>query len=270
MTTQHQLQPLPLESRGGRRRCAQAASAAGDWKLRGVGATLPGKPRCADLAADVFVGCVEGHRSTASGKNLDRNRRNLSSGSTCYNPLWMSPVGCGVGSALSRICCCSSFPRLTGVISWYSLPQAHPACFADAQQLTGTERRRLKGEPGCDWPRKTSVMSVNRLMETESPESNTYMHLKLYLAFSFLCEPSLNRKTYKQLQRGGGQAFARSRFLQLLVPLSLGAIISLSLKKNELLLLISALSTSLARAVHSSATVLPPPLVTGCAAAAED
>lgn len=103
------------------------------------------------------------------------------------------------------------------------------------------------------------------------------MRLKLYLAFSFLGEPSLNRKAYKQRQRGGGQAFARSRFFQVLVSLSLGdIIISLSLKKQtkkqkpELFLLISALSTSLARAVHSTATVLPPPLVTGCAAAAED
>lgn len=80
MTTQHQLQPLPQESRGGRRRCARAASAAGDRKLGGVGATLPGRTRCADLAAaDAFVGRDEGHRSTASDKNLDRNRRTLSS-----------------------------------------------------------------------------------------------------------------------------------------------------------------------------------------------
>lgn len=97
------------------------------------------------------------------------------------------------------------------------------------------------------------------------------MRLKLFLAFSFLGELSLNRKAYKQRQRGGGQAFARSRFFRVLVSLSLGdIIISLKKKPPELFLLISAFSTSLARAVHSSATVLPPPLVTGCAAAAED
>lgn len=132
----------------------------------------------------------------------------------------MSPVGCGVGSGLSRICCCSSFPRLTGVIWCYSPPQAHPACFADAQQLTGTERRRLKGEPGCDWPRETGVMSVSRLMETESVFRIEYLDaFTLYLAFSSLGEPSLNRKGCEQRQRGGGQAFARSRFFQVLLSL---------------------------------------------------
>lgn len=88
----------------------------------------------------------------------------------------MSPVGRGVGSGLSRICCCSSFPRSAGVISCYSPPQAHPACFADAQQLTGTERRRLKGEPGCDWPQETGVMSASRLVETESVSRIKYLY----------------------------------------------------------------------------------------------
>lgn len=80
MATQHQLEPLPPGSRGGRRRCAPAASAAGDRKLRGAGATLPGGTRSADrAAAGAFVGRAEGHRSTASGENLDRNRRTPSS-----------------------------------------------------------------------------------------------------------------------------------------------------------------------------------------------
>lgn len=62
------------------------------------------------------------------------------------------------------------------------------------------------------------------------------MRLKLYLAFSFLGEPSLNRKAYKQKQRGGGQAFAGSRFFQVLVSLSLGDII-ISLKKPRAFLM---------------------------------
>lgn len=116
----------------------------------------------------------------------------------------MSPVGRGVGSGLSRICCCSSFPR---VISCYSPPQAHPACFADAQQLTGTERRRLKGEPGCDWPQETGVMSVSRLMETESVTRIKYLYA-LKSIFSFFVSRRAQFKPKRQRaeteRRGSG------------------------------------------------------------------
>lgn len=160
MATRHQLQPLPLESRGGQRRWVwswrRAASAAGDWNVPGVGSALWGWTQCADLTADVFFCCAEGHRYTASGRN---DQGKLSSALRGYNPAWTSSAGrrcaCRFGSAAFRVCwpgcCCGPFPWLTGVTVWLSPPQGHPACFTDAQQLTetaGTRRRCWKAKRG--------------------------------------------------------------------------------------------------------------------------
>lgn len=71
---------------------------------------------------------------------------------------------------------------------------------------------------------------------------------------------------WRQRQRGGGLAYANSRLVRVVISVVLGDIL-IYLKNRA----ISAMEkASLACAVHSRPTVLPPPLVTGCAAAAED